>query len=80
MANQIRERNKGRVLIHSVVFGEDANHQFMQRISAENNGIVTRMADYKLDAAAAVSFKQFNYLFIDWLKLFIDVLLIFFVR
>ena len=55
IAWQVRERNNGRVLIHNVAFGSGADYEFMQQISAENEGIDRRIFE-NLDAAASVSF------------------------
>ena len=55
IARQVRDRNQGRVLVHNVAFGAGADYQFMQQISAENEGIDRRIFE-NLDAAASVSF------------------------
>ena len=55
IARRVRERNNGRVLIHNVAFGSGADYEFMQQISAENEGIDRRIFE-NLDAAASVSF------------------------
>ena len=55
IAKQVRERNKGRVLIHNVAFGSEADYEFLQQISAENGGVDRRIFE-NLDAAASVSF------------------------
>ena len=54
IASQVRERNKGRVLIHNVAFGAYADYEFMQQISAENEGVDRRIFE-NLDAGASVS-------------------------
>ena len=59
IARQVRERNDGRVLIHNVAFGSGADYEFMQQISAENEGIDRRIFE-NLDAAASVSFTNTN--------------------
>merc|ERR1719376_857886 len=58
IARQVRERNNGRVLIHNVAFGSGADYEFMQQISAENEGIDRRIFE-NLDAAASI--KDFFY-------------------
>ena len=54
MALQVEARNKGRVLVHNVAFGKNANYDLMRRVSAENKGVDRRIFE-NLDAAAAVS-------------------------
>ena len=54
IADQVRRRNNGRVLIHNVAFGSGADYEFMQQISAENEGIDRRIFE-NLDAGASVS-------------------------
>ncbi len=54
IAYGVRERNQDRVQVHNVAFGEGADYEFMQQISAENGGIDRRIFD-NMDAAVAVS-------------------------
>lgn len=54
---EVREGNKGKVIINTLAFDPYDYPEFSRRISAENNGISRRIFT-NFDAAASVSFNN----------------------
>merc|ERR1719466_246374 len=53
IAALVKTRNNERLHIHNVAFGSGADYEFMQQISAENNGLTRRVFE-NMDAAASI--------------------------
>ena len=55
MAAEVKDRNQGRVMVHNVALGDDADYDFMQTVSAQNGGFFRYIFD-NMDAAVSVGF------------------------